>query len=49
MKRVVQILLLIVIVILAYMCVASVLEGMKNMNAEEKQDMELLKHENTAP
>jgi hypothetical protein len=31
------------------MCIASVLEGMKSVNSKEKQDMELLKHENTTP
>ncbi|MCL1937689.1 MAG: hypothetical protein FWF52_04750 [Candidatus Azobacteroides sp.] len=47
MKRVVQILLLIVVILLAYMCIASILEGMKSVN--EKQDIEILKHENTTP
>jgi len=47
MKRFIQILLLFTIVILLYMCIVSIQQGIKEQNLKETSSIELLKNENT--
>jgi uncharacterized membrane protein len=49
MKRIIRILLFITVIILAYMCVASIRQGMVNDNTEKTSVVEDFENENPAP
>jgi uncharacterized membrane protein required for colicin V production len=49
MKRVIQILLFIVVLILIYMCIVSIRQGMVNENIEETSIIAPFENENSTP
>jgi hypothetical protein len=49
MKRIIQVLLLIVVIILTYMCIMSIRQGMVNENAGEMPIVEDFENENPNP